>query len=132
MRRREDLDEAACSVPLEPFRRGHEQPRVNGGAIGVASAADEREHAIAGAEAGHAGADRLDFAGQLEARDVRRSARRSRVPPGALHQVGGVDAARPDAHDDLPRPRDRIRTLLDSERSVCDCDNPHEGGSMAV
>ena len=87
VRGREDLDEAAGAGHSSRSGAAACARSVDDGELGVASAA------AAGAPSpGCARRRRPRLAGALEARDVGRSARRRRIPPGALEQVGAVDA----------------------------------------
>ena len=65
----------------------------------------------------HAGADGLDHAGDFEAQRVGRAGRR-RIEPGALHQVGPVNARRGDADQDFAAPGLRPRHYGQGERRV--------------
>ena len=101
---------------------------MNGGAISVASAADEHEHAIAGAEAATPAptAPRLRRR-QLEARDLPPRERPEEPVPAPARCSSGRQRSTRLARmrtTTCPGPATRIRTLLDSERSVCDCDRP--------
>ena len=62
-----------------PSGTGSDVTLVDRRQLGVSAAAEQREHALAGAD---------DLAGALEARDVDGRTRRRRVVTGDLHQVG--------------------------------------------
>jgi hypothetical protein len=70
--------------------------------LGVAAAAGQAEHAIADREPLDAGPERVDLAGELQARDVGRRVGRRGVGAHALQQVGAVDGRRPHPDPDLP------------------------------
>ena len=75
---REDLGDAARRRPVEAVRDRHRLALVDDAQLGLAAAAGDRHHAVAGREARRAGPGRLHLAGQLEPRDVGRRARAAR------------------------------------------------------
>jgi hypothetical protein len=128
VRGREDLGDAARLGPVEAVGHGHRLALVHGGELGLAAAADDRHHAIARAEPLGARPARDDLAGELEAGDIRRRARRRRVQAAPLHHVGAVDAGRLDADEDLARPGLGVGVVLDAELLVADRDGAHGAG----
>ena len=74
------------------------------------------------------GAERLDLAGQLEARDVRRGSGRRRIGALALEHVRAVQARGAHPDQELALARLGIRALFDDEIAVLDGDRPHRRG----
>ena len=106
VRGRVRLHEPARLRPVDAVGHRQRVPRVDDDELGVAAAAEERHHPLAGAD---------DLAGALEPGDVDRRARRRRVVAGALHQVGVVDPGRAHADQQLAVARHGIGPLLDLE-----------------
>ena len=78
----------------------------------VAAAAEQRHHPVPDREAKRVRPGRGDLARALEPGDVLRRIAWRRVAAGALGEIGAVDAARPDADQDLPFAGDRVGALL--------------------
>ena len=96
---RERLGDAAGRGPVELLGHRHRGALVHDRELGLAATADDGHDAVAQLEADRVPARRDDLAGQLEAGDVGRRARRCRVAARELVDVGAVDA----------RPRGRAR-----------------------
>ena len=98
---RERLGDAARRGPVELVRDRHRGALVHHGELRLATAADDRHHAVTGLEAldGAPGGDHL--AGQLETRDVGRQAGRRGVFALELEHVGAVEPGGADAHEEL-------------------------------
>ena len=95
------------------------------GQLGLAAAGHDRHHAVAGLEAGDAGADADHLARQLQARDVLRRAGRRGIAPGQLHHVRAVEPGGLDADEQLAHLGDGIGVLLDDDRAVADGGGAH-------
>ncbi len=93
--------------------------------LGLSTAADEREHAVADRRFGDAGAVRDHGAGELEPRDVGGHSRRRGVEAGALREVGAVQTGPVDADDDLTRRGLRIGAILDDNLAFADDECAH-------
>ena len=101
---------AAASISVMPFGTGKQLPGRDGHLLGVAAAGQQRADLLAGLPPGDAVAEGGHGARALEAR-IGRRARRRRVEPLALHEVGPVDACRGHLDQNLARPRPRVRHL---------------------
>ena len=98
--REEGLGHRARVHHVEACRNGQRDGLLGNAVLGVAAAVDERAHLVAELPARDARADGCHLAGDLEA-GQRRVARRRRIEPGALHEVGTVDAGRGHLDQDL-------------------------------
>ncbi len=102
--------------------------RIDGGVLRVTAATQQCAHAVADLPA----TGRLDdFAGDFQPQCFRR-ARRRRIVPGALQQIGAIDAGSMHADQHLPRRRTRARLLGGVQRvgvalAVADGDGGHRG-----
>ena len=96
----------------EGVRHRHGRPLLHDRQLGLPPTADHGHDPVTHAEAQDAGPDRGHDAGKLEARDVRRGARRSRVPTGSLQQVRSIQAGGLDFDEKFARPRNRVGLLL--------------------
>jgi hypothetical protein len=113
--RGEHLGEPARLLPGEAGGHGERRPLVDDGQLRLATPADHRHHPVAGAEPLRGRAGRDDLAGQLQARDIGRAARRGRVQAVPLEHVGSVDAGRPHRHQHLAGARLGVRALAPFE-----------------
>jgi hypothetical protein len=101
--------------PLLERERVRQRQRLigrNRDELGMAAEPRSGHHPVADREARDAVADRIDLSGDLVADDARRR-RRVRIDARAGHQVGEVDARRPDGDPHLARPGLRVRPLFD-------------------
>ena len=118
---------------VQPVGDSGEAALVHEHAVGQPAAADEPEDAGALLPRAHALAAGLHDAGDLEAGDVRRAPRGSRVGAGPLDEVGGVERGERRSDDDLLPARHRIRPLLEPDDLVAtrpgEDDRPHAASS---
>ena len=112
VRGRERLREPAGFEWPEGVRHRHGRPLVHDRQLGLPPTADHGHDPVTHAEAQDAGPDRGHDAGKLEARDVRRGARRSRVPTGSLQQVRSIQAGGLDFDEKFARPWNRVGLLF--------------------
>ena len=105
VRSEEDLGDSRGLLEVEVRGDRHGHPLGRDDVFGLPPAADDPEDPVADLERpGDARPERLDLAGELQARDVGRHSRRRRVIAPALHQVGPVQPARPHPDPDLVAP----------------------------
>ena len=123
--RGEDLGHAARGGPVELLGHRHRRPLVHDRQLRLAAAADHGHDAVARLEALRPAPDRHHLAGQLEARDVGRRARRRRIAALELVHVGAVEPGRAHAHEQLARLRLGVRMLLDRDLAVADGGGAH-------
>ena len=97
-----DLGDAAGRGPVELLGHRHRGALVHDRELGLAAAADDGHDAVATSKRRRR-RRRDDLAGQLQARDVRRRARRRRVAARELEHVGAVEPGRAHAHEQLAR-----------------------------
>ena len=128
MRGGEDLGDAAGVDPVQRVGYRHELALVHRAQLSLATAADDRHHAVALGETLGAGAARDDLAGELETRDVGRRAGRRRVVAGPLVDVGAVEAGGAHAHEHLAGAGLRVGVLGDENLAVADRGGAHGRG----
>ena len=90
VRRDEDLGNRGCPCVVEVRRHRHDVTLVHDHPARQASAADDPEDPVAELETSCRRAAPDHDAARLDAGDVRRGARRRRIPPGPLGQIGAV------------------------------------------
>ena len=129
---REDLGQAARVGELDGVGTAHELALVDDRELGLAAAADDPHDAIALGEARRARPERLDDAGELEARDVRRAAGRRGVAPVQLHHVGAVEARAAHADEHLAGPGYGVGMLFDEDLAVADGGGSHEAAQSTA
>ena len=127
VRGREDLGEATRLRPVQRPGDGHRGPLVDDRQLGLTAAADDREHAVALVEALGVRTARGHLAGQLQARDVRRPARRCRVAPGPLVQIAAVDARGAHPHQHFAPARLGVGMLIDEHLALANRRRAHGG-----
>ena len=127
---------AAASMSVVLFGDRKQLPGRDGHLLGVAAAGQQRADLLADVPSGDAVAEGRHGARALEAR-IGRRARRRRVEPLTLHEVGPVDAGRGHLDENLARPRPRVRDLgpLENFRAsgLADHDRVHScllGGNL--
>ncbi len=116
VRGRVRLHESAGLQPIHAFRNRKGVALVDDGELGMPTSAEERTHALVGAD---------DLPGTLEPGDVGGRARRRRVAARDLQQVGVVDPGGVDSDQQLPFGGHRIRPLLEHEPAVVDDRRAH-------
>ena len=124
----EDLGEAAGGGPVEPLRHGHRGALVHHRQLGLAASSHDRHHAVALRESLRAGAERLDLAGELQARDVGRGAGRRRVGAPPLEHVRPVQARGAHANQQLALAGLGIGALLHHQLPVLNGYGTHRRG----
>ena len=124
----EHLRNGAGLDPAQALGHRHQLALVDDAQLGLPAAADHRHDAIAVGESLGAGPAGRHLAGELEARDVLRRARRRRVMPAELMDVGTVEAGRADADQHLARARLWIGVLGDDELAIADGGGTHGRG----
>ena len=122
------LGEPAGLGPGEPVGDRDRHPLVDHGQLGLAAPADHGHHPVALGEAVDVGADGGDLAGQLQPGDVGRAARRRRVAPLDLLQVGAVEPGRRHPDQQLSLPRLGVGPFGHHQPAVGDRDRPHAPG----
>jgi hypothetical protein len=93
--------------------------------LGLRSATDHGHDPIADDEALDTRSNCRHDARELEARDVRRRTRRSRVQAGPLQQVGAIQARGLDTNKQFASPRDRVGSFSHDDGSGLDDDSAH-------
>ena len=126
----EHLHEAPGLRPVERVGHGQHVALVHDGEPGVAAAPEQRHDAVAGREPLCVRAGRDHLAGAFQAGHVLGCVRRRRIAAGALVEVGAVDAAGADAHEQLALARHRIRAFLGLEPTVLDRSDQHRDGML--
>jgi hypothetical protein len=124
----EDFRHRARVGERHPVRDRHQIARVQHDRLGVAAAAHDPHHALPDLSLG-ALPERFDRPAELESGDVLRPARRRRILPAALDEIGAVEPRRgdPDADFALPRSGERDLGELEDFRSarLADDDRAH-------
>jgi hypothetical protein len=121
---------------VEAVRDGQGVAGVDDRVVGIAAAAEQGADAISGRPAGDAVADLVHLAGDFETQDVR-CARRRRVSPETLEEIGPVDAGGAHPNPNLAGTGHGIgpfgeRQRLRGPRSAGDFDNPHRLPVLAI
>jgi hypothetical protein len=121
----ENLGRASGARPVERFGNGHGRALVHQAELGLTTTPDDGHHSIPLREALGARTAGGDLPGELEARDVGRRARRSRIATAALEHVGRVQAGGAHAHEQLAGAGLWVGVLVDYDLAGADGGGAH-------